>query len=65
MRKALWIIPVLFATIVVPYANADSIPGPTIVTDLGLTAGTMLPPLAAVITKFECCNGAKVPIHDL
>jgi len=47
MRKSLWIIPLLFAAIVVPYANADSITVP------------------AVITKFECCNGAKVPIHDL
>jgi hypothetical protein len=47
MRKSLWIIPLLFAAIVVPYANADSITDPT------------------VITKFECCNGAKVPIHDL
>jgi len=47
MRKSLWIIPLLFAAIVVPYANADSITDPS------------------VITKFECCNGAKVPIHDL
>jgi hypothetical protein len=28
MRKSLWIIPVLFAAIVVPYANADSISDP-------------------------------------
>jgi len=47
MRKSLWIIPVLFAAIVVPYANADSITDPS------------------VITKFKCCDGAKVPIHDL
>ena len=65
MRKSLWIIPVLFATIVIPYANADSIPDPTTITNLGLTSETMLPPLADVITKFECCNGAKVAIHDL
>jgi hypothetical protein len=65
MRKSLWIIPVIFATIVIPYANADSIPDPTTITDWGLTAGTMLPPLADVITKFECCNGAKGSIHDL
>jgi hypothetical protein len=65
MRKSLWIIPVLFAIIVIPYANADSIPDPTTITDLGLTSETMLLPLADVITKFECCNGAKVPIHDL
>ena len=64
MRKSLWIIPVLFATIVIPYANADSISDPaTIMT--GLTPGTTLSPLANVITKFECCNGATVPIHDL
>ena len=47
MRRSLWIIPVLLVAIVAPYANADSITDPT------------------VITKFECCNGAKVPIHDL
>ena len=47
MRKSLWIIPLLFAAFVAPYANADSITDPS------------------VITKFECCNGAKVPIHDL
>jgi PEP-CTERM motif len=47
MRKSLWIIPFLFAAIAVPYANADSITDPS------------------VITKFKCCDGAKVPIHDL
>ena len=65
MRKFLRIIPVLLATIFIPYADADSIPDPTTITDLGLTSETMLPPLADVITKFECCNGAKVAILDL
>jgi hypothetical protein len=31
MRKSLWIIPVLFAAIVTPYANADSIADPTVI----------------------------------
>ena len=65
MRKSLWIIPVLFTAIVVPYANADSISDPATITDSGLTPATMLSPLANVITKFECCNGARVAIHDL
>ena len=33
MRESLWIIPVLFAAIVVPYANADSITDPTVITN--------------------------------
>ena len=65
MRKFLWIIPVLFATTFIPFADADSIPDPTTISDLGLTSETVLLPLADMITKFECCNGAKVPIHDL
>jgi len=47
MRKFFLIILLLFAAIAVPYANADSITDPN------------------VITKFECCNGARVPVYDL
>jgi hypothetical protein len=32
---------------------------------LGLDFRDHAAPLANVITKFECCNGAKVAIHDL
>jgi hypothetical protein len=63
MRKSLWIIPVLSATIFIPYADADSISDPATITDSGLPPGTVLSPLANVITKFECCNGARVPIE--
>jgi hypothetical protein len=58
MRKSLWIIPVLSATIVVPNANADSITAATTVTDLGSTTGTMDPPLDDPTLKYVCCNGA-------
>jgi len=47
MRKSFWIIFFLFAALVIPYANADSITDPS------------------VTTKFKCCDGAKVPVHDL
>ena len=58
MRKSLWIMPVLFAAIVVPYANADSISDATTVTDLGSTTGTMDSPLDDPTLKYVCCNGA-------
>jgi PEP-CTERM motif-containing protein len=46
MRKSLWIIPVLFAAIAVPYANADSISDATTIT-------TQADPKIL----FVCCNG--------
>ena len=47
MRKSLWIIPVLFATMVIPYAKADSISDANTAT-----------PLDPVTYKFKCCGGA-------
>jgi hypothetical protein len=32
VRKSLWIIPLLLVAIVAPYANADSITDPTVIT---------------------------------
>ena len=46
MRKSLWIIPLLFAAIVAPYANADSISDTTTIT-------TQADPKIL----FVCCNG--------
>jgi hypothetical protein len=56
MRKSSWLIPVLFAAIVVPYANADSISDSTTIT-------TQADPKY----KFVCCNGepATEKITDL
>jgi hypothetical protein len=56
MRKSLWIIPVLFAAIAVPYTNADSISDTTTIT-------TQADPKY----KFVCCNDepATQKITDL
>ena len=47
MRRSLWIVPVLFATMVIPYAKADSISDANTAT-----------PLDPVTYKFKCCGGA-------
>jgi PEP-CTERM motif len=58
MRKSLWIITVLFAAIVVPCANADSITDAITITNLGSTPGTVIPNLDDPKYTFVCCNTA-------
>src|SRR5271168_2578463 len=56
MRKSLWIIPVLFAVIVIPYAHADSITDAVTIINLGLTPEPMTSNLDDPTYVFVCCN---------